>query len=172
MLPLLNPHYNYSLFLLLLGLVDQHLTLADYQLPTYIYNWSHVQGASIYKYNLMQEKSLVEEMLSQLNADQSACFNAIIAAIIEDPQSTHFYLQGLGGTRKTFVYKTICYYYRGIGKTVLCVASTRIAALLLPSGRTSHLQFKIPLKFYKDSTYSITKNSQFADLLHKVDLII
>ena len=93
-------------------------------------------------------------------------------AIIDNLQGVYFYLQGLGSTRKTFLYKTIYHYYCRIGKTVLYIASTRIAALLLPSRRTSYLQFKIPLSLYEDSTCGITKNSQFADLLHKVDLII
>ena len=59
-----------------------------------------------------------------------------------------------------------------MGKTVLCIASTGIAALLLPSSRTSHSQFKILIDLYKTSTCGITKNSQAADLLCKVDLII
>jgi hypothetical protein len=111
-------------------------------------------------------------MLLQLNTNQSACFNTIIVAITDDLQSMHFYLQGLSSIRKTFLYRTVYYYYCRMGKTILYIASTRIAALLLPSRRTSYLLFKIPISLHKDSTYSITKNSQFADLLHKVDLII
>jgi hypothetical protein len=35
---------------------------------------------------------------------------------------------------------------------VLCVASTGIAALLLPNGRTSHTQFKIPINLTDDGS--------------------
>jgi DNA replication protein DnaC len=63
-------------------------------------------------------------MQAQLNPDQQSCFTEIVTAIESDPQTAHFYLQGPGGTGKTFLYKTLCYYFRGQGKTVLCVAST------------------------------------------------
>ena len=61
-----------------------------------------------------------------------------MAVITDDSQTAHFYLQGPGRTGKTFLYKTLCYYYRGQGKVVLYVALTGIAALLLPDRRTSH----------------------------------
>ena len=77
-------------------------------------------------------------MQAQLNLEQLDCFQQIVTAVETDPQTAHFYLQGPGGTGKTFLYQTLCYYFRSKGKTVLCVASTGIAALLLPNGRTSH----------------------------------
>jgi len=43
-------------------------------------------------------------MQARLNPDQLACFQTIITAIIDDPQTAHFYLQGPGGTGKTFLY--------------------------------------------------------------------
>ena len=75
-------------------------------------------------------------MQAQLNSDQQTCFQTIVTAITDDPQTAHFYLQGPGGTGKTFLYKALCHDYRSQGKTVLCVASTGIAALLLPDERT------------------------------------
>lgn len=62
-----------------------------------------------------------------------------------------------------------CYCF---GEPVLCVASTGIAALLLPKGRTSYSQFKIPLDLCEDSTSATRKNSKLADFLRQVDLII
>ena len=81
-------------------------------------------------------------------------------------------MQGLGGTGKTFLYKTLYHYYRGQGKVVLCVASTGIAALLLPDGRTSHSQFRIPLELDESSVSTITKTSRLGALLRSTDLII
>jgi DNA replication protein DnaC len=75
-------------------------------------------------------------MRASFNADQLQGFDTIVSAITDDPQTAYFYLQGPGGTGKTFLYKALCYYYRARGKVVLCVASTGIAALLLPDGRT------------------------------------
>ena len=49
------------------------------------------------------------------------------------------------GTRKTFTDKVIAAHPRGLGKTVLVVAFTGIAALQLPGGWTAHSMFKLPL---------------------------
>nr|GEW20504.1 DNA helicase [Tanacetum cinerariifolium] len=58
------------------------------------------------------------------------------------------------------------------GKIVLVVASSGIALLLLPSGRTAHSRFKLPLDLNDSSVCSITKNTQLAKLLKETDLII
>ncbi|KAE9400316.1 hypothetical protein BT96DRAFT_742954, partial [Gymnopus androsaceus JB14] len=56
-----------------------------------------------------------------------------------------FFLDGPGGTGKMFVYITLCHTLRGEGSVILCVASTGIAALILPGGRTAHSMLKIPI---------------------------
>ncbi|KAI3934424.1 hypothetical protein MKW98_002931, partial [Papaver atlanticum] len=61
---------------------------------------------------------------------------------------------------------------RSQGKIVLAVASSGIASLLLPGGRTTHSRFKIPLKLNETSCCNVSKKSPLADLLCKVDLII
>nr|GFA93226.1 DNA helicase [Tanacetum cinerariifolium] len=75
------------------------------------------------------------------------------------------------GTGKTFLWKTIIYALRAQGKIVLAVASSGIASLLLPSGRTSHLRVKLPLDLSDTSMCSVTKNTQLALLLKETDLI-
>lgn len=52
-----------------------------------------------------------------------------------------FFLQVPAGIDKNFLYKALCNYYRSKGEVVVCVASSRIAALLLQGGRVSHSQF-------------------------------
>ncbi|GJV33575.1 DNA helicase [Tanacetum coccineum] len=48
------------------------------------------------------------------------------------------FVYGHGGTGRTFIWKTILSTLRSEGKIVLAVASSCIASLLLPSGRTTH----------------------------------
>jgi len=81
-------------------------------------------------------------------------------------------LHGPGETGKTYVYNTLCYFLRGQGKIVLCVALSGIAALLLIDGRTAHSCFKIPINIHELSMCEIKKNSQLADLIRATDLII
>lgn len=52
---------------------------------------------------------------------------------------------GYGGTGKTYQWNTIVYYLRARKRIVLTVASSGVASLLLPNGRTAHSRFKIPI---------------------------
>jgi ATP-dependent DNA helicase PIF1 len=55
---------------------------------------------------------------------------------------------------------------------VLCVASSGIAAILLPCGLTAYSCFQIPLALDEASTCNISPRSQVGELLGSVDLII
>ncbi|XP_072077768.1 uncharacterized protein [Arachis hypogaea] len=61
---------------------------------------------------------------------------------------------------------------RSKGGIVLNVASSGIAALLLPNGRTAHSRFKIPLTINEDSLCSIKQGSPLVRLISKAKLII
>ena len=67
------------------------------------------------------------------------------------------FVYGHGGTGKTFLWKTIISALRSEGKIVLAVASSGIASLLLPSGRTAHSRFKLPLELIDESLCKIKK---------------
>nr|GEW08022.1 DNA helicase [Tanacetum cinerariifolium] len=69
-------------------------------------------------------------------------------------------------------HKTILYTLKGERKIVLAVASSGIAYLLLPAGRTNHSRFKIPLDLTDTSVCAIKKNTQLADLLKETCLIM
>ncbi|KAH0691484.1 hypothetical protein KY289_018842 [Solanum tuberosum] len=53
---------------------------------------------------------------------------------------------------KTYIWKTLSATIRSKGDVVLTVASSGIASLLLPGGRTAHSRFVIPLNITEDST--------------------
>jgi hypothetical protein len=52
------------------------------------------------------------------------------------------------------------------------VASSGIASLLLPGGRTAHSKFKIPVPTFENSTCNIEGDSHHAELLRETKLII
>jgi hypothetical protein len=54
----------------------------------------------------------------------------------------------------------------------LAVASSGIAALLLPGGRTPHSHFKIPLDIKQNSMYNTKKNTHLSKLIIQASLII
>ncbi|GKE55042.1 DNA helicase [Tanacetum coccineum] len=128
---------------------------------------------------LMKEKSYKRELLvtkrdklvDKLSNCQRNIFNLIIDAVTTNTQE-HILVYGHGSTGKTFLWKTIIYALRAEGKIVLVVASSGIASLLLPSGRTAHLRFKLSLELNDSSVCSVTKITQLATLLKETDLII
>jgi len=116
--------------------------------------------------------------MGQLNEEQVASFQAIVNAVEsheqELPQQAYqstFFLHGPAGTGKTFLYNCLCSHLRAQGKIVLCVASSGIAAQLLPGGRTAHSRFKIPLSNDINAVCNITPNSHLGELIRKSSLI-
>jgi len=61
---------------------------------------------------------------------------------------------------------------KAYNKIVIMVASSGIASLLFPGGRTAHSEFKIPVPIFEDSTCNIHQGSQLAQLLNQTSLII
>ena len=171
-LVLAYPEHDYGLFLIGQGLAEVQRTLRGCKLPENVFNWDQLHSSGQRQQGISESADLSRQLQAQFNTNQASCFNAITTAITDDPQNAHFYLQGPGGTGKTFLYKALCHYYRGLGLNVLCVASTGIAALLLPDGRTAHSRFGIPIELHESATCSISMSSKVAASLRAVDLII
>ena len=122
-------------------------------------------------YDRNHERASAEERIAQLNTEQHLAYEQIISSV--ESQAGHmFFLNGPGGTGKTFVYNTVCNTVRSNGWIVLCVASSGIAALLLRGGRTAHSTFKIPISLDQDSTCPIPKEGRLASLIRATRLII
>jgi len=84
-----------------------------------------------------------------------------------------FFVDGLGGAGKTFLYGCILSNVRSIGDIALSMASSGIAALLLEGGCTAHSRFKIPIAgLCGYSTYYVPLNSPQAALIWVACLIV
>jgi DNA replication protein DnaC len=92
----------------------------------------------------------------RLNDDQRNAYETILD-VVTNKQGKLFFVYGSGGTGKTFVWITLLSCLRGQGKIVLAVASSGIASLLLPGGKTAHSRFKIPIDLHDESTCNITQ---------------
>ena len=109
--------------------------------------------------------------LLPFNNDQRRIFDTITGAV-EDDRSRVFYVDGPGGTGKTYVFNAVLDHVRRQGHIALAVAFSGTASLLLKGGRTAHSQFKIPLKVRSNSMCSITPRSERAQLIKETKLII
>ena len=91
------------------------------------------------------------ELFNGLNSDQRNIYDVVIDSILRN-KGDFLFVYGHGGTGKTCLWKTIICQLSSEGKIVIAVASSRIAALLLPGGRTTHLRFQIPIIVTDSST--------------------
>jgi len=71
--------------------------------------------------------------VQRLNTDQLTSFNTILD-VIHCNKSQVFFVDGPGGTGKTFLYRRLIAYYKSKGKIILATTFSTIAATLLPSG--------------------------------------
>lgn len=83
-----------------------------------------------------------------------------------------FFVNGHEGMDKTYLWNTIISGIHSTREIVLAVASSNIASLHLPGGRTSHSRFKIPLTIDETSTCSISKGTRLARLIQNLSLIV
>nr|XP_027076087.1 uncharacterized protein LOC113699936 [Coffea arabica] len=83
-----------------------------------------------------------------------------------------FLLTAPGGTGKTFLYRSILATLRSRGLIAIAVASSGVAASILPGGRTAHSRFKIPLDVSANKICQISKQSSVARLITLAKLIL
>ncbi|XP_076940459.1 uncharacterized protein LOC143609646 [Bidens hawaiensis] len=83
-----------------------------------------------------------------------------------------FFIDGPGGTGKTFVYKALLAEIRSRGLISLATASSGAAANNMLGGRTAHSRFKIPLKVDSNSMCGLTTQSGSAKLIRAAKIII
>ncbi|CAN1725748.1 ATP-dependent DNA helicase PIF1 [Linum perenne] len=96
----------------------------------------------------------------------------MITTAVHEKNGKCFFVEGPGGTGKTFLWKVISAKLRSEGKIVLCVATSGIAALLMEGGRTAHSKFHIPIKLTETSTCDIFHGTEVAELIQQASLII
>ncbi|XP_052151865.1 uncharacterized protein LOC127770240 [Oryza glaberrima] len=148
------------------GLWEKHLDAMsdDYRLPEEIPERllrSHPLGVETDDMNLSD----------QLNDEQRSAFNKIMN-VIGSAQGGVFFVDGPGGTGKTFLYRALLATVRGKGDIAVATATSGVAASIMPRGRTAHSRFKIPLNIEEGSYCSFTKQSGTTKLLQMASLII
>lgn len=106
-----------------------------------------------------------------LNEDQKNAFHKIVQRV-EQNEAGFFFVAGYGGTGKTYLWNRIVGYLRGKNKIVLTVASSGVAALLLPGGRTAHSRFKIPCEVEDDMICDVSRGTMLSELIELTSLVI
>ena len=136
-----------------------------------------VTGHEELGYNNDVEAEFARTNMQLLNQEQQQitdtiieCVNEVVAGQL--PRCRTFYLDGPGGSGKTMVYNTLISYMRGKGLKVASAAWTGIAATLLRGGQTMHSLFKLPVPVLDTSSCNIAPNSNQAQFLRSLSLIV
>ncbi|XP_045792199.1 uncharacterized protein LOC123886981 [Trifolium pratense] len=122
-------------------------------------------------YDIQALKEEFAELSASLTDEQRRHFKKIMSAVNKQDGGV-FFLHGYGGTGKTYIWRTLASALRSKHEIVITVATSGIAALLLPGGRTAHSKFKIPIPTLDNSSCKIPHDSDLAELLRQTKLII
>ncbi|WVZ73210.1 hypothetical protein U9M48_021551 [Paspalum notatum var. saurae] len=147
--------------------------IKNYPLPDIIDMYDDTNGTDreIYEEESIEPTAEDLALKESLNKEQRVAYDKIIAAIDTD-QGGVFFVDGPGGTGKTYLYKSLLATLRSQDKIAVATATSGIAASIMPGGRTAHSRFKIPLTIDDGAVCSFTKQSGTAKLLKKESLLI
>jgi len=150
-------------------------TLEDFGLPAPSIAFDRLETNRLleveHDYNVEVLQAEVAMAIESLNDGQRAAYNGIIDAYVAHHAKVVF-IDGPGGTGKTYIENLILNAVRSCGDIALVVASSGITALLLLGGRTTHSYLKIPIALDRKSFYYIRKQDDLAMLIHQTKLIL
>jgi len=146
---------------------------SDIQLPTA--NELQELGNRLINEELNYDRDILKEelqnILKNINPEQKKAYDAIMESV-DNGHGKQIFVEGRGGTGKTYQWKAVTTKLRSEGKIVLAVASCAIAALLILGGRTAHSRFKIPINITDESICEIKQGTHLAEQLKKTSVII
>ncbi|XP_074270828.1 uncharacterized protein LOC141594731 [Silene latifolia] len=142
----------------------------DMSATTHHRNSLVMDALSYDRQSLSEEHEIIQ--LSSMTDEQRLVYNEVMEAALNNKGGV-FFVYGYGGTGKTFLWRALCACFRSKGDIVVAVASSGIAATLIPGGVTAHSRFGISINVTEDSICSrIKPGSDLAELLIRAKLII
>lgn len=113
----------------------------------------------------------ISKNVDSMNIEQMEILDVVLRNDELQLQSA-IYIDGPGGSGKTFLLNTIISALKRNGKIVIPVSSSGIASQLIFGGRTAHSKFKVPMNHDEFSTCNISVQSNLANLIKKTNIII
>jgi hypothetical protein len=91
-----------------------------------------------------------------LNEEQRTVYDEIMSSV-DTEDGGLFFVDGPDRIGKTYLYRALLATIRSQKKIVVATATSGVAASILPSGRTAHSRFKIPLTIDNGAFCTFTK---------------
>nr|XP_009764911.1 PREDICTED: uncharacterized protein LOC104216536 [Nicotiana sylvestris] len=107
----------------------------------------------------------------KLNKNQLIAYNLITERIFSNKAGA-FFIDGPGGTGKTFLYRALLATIRSMGYIALATITFGVATSILSDGRTAHSHFKFPIDIDENTSCNISKESSLAGLIRDAKLIV
>ncbi len=149
-------------------------TLEEFGLPTPSVAFDRLETNRLLEveldYNVEVLQAEVAMAIESLNDGQRAAYDGRINAYAAHHAKVIF-IDGPGGTSKTYTENLILNVVRSCGDIALIVASSGIAALLLSRVQTAHSYLKIPIALDRTSLCYIRKQDDLVALIRQTKLI-
>uniref|UniRef100_A0A914YRA2 ATP-dependent DNA helicase n=1 Tax=Panagrolaimus superbus TaxID=310955 RepID=A0A914YRA2_9BILA len=147
------------------SMMNQDKQLSDYpELKLYI------ESIGLQDEITIDVKALHEEGLKDygsMNVEQKTIVDTVLKL-----KGGYYFIDGPGGTGKSYTFNTIRKLTMGKGLKVLIMAWSGIAASLYPFGRTCHNLFKLEFPFENDSNSNVSPSSAHGKMIEEADIII
>nr|XP_009787858.1 PREDICTED: uncharacterized protein LOC104235742 [Nicotiana sylvestris] len=153
----------------------------------------HSMGRDINEFNLVSENITSSKMANEakeayferniivgnedlllhrkLNTEQKIAYDIILQRVFAN-ESGAFFIDGPGGSGKTFLYCALLATVRSKGFVALTTTTSGVAASILPGGRTVHSRFKFPINIDEKFSCNISKQSSLASLIRDAKFIV
>ncbi|AQL07138.1 hypothetical protein ZEAMMB73_Zm00001d047628 [Zea mays] len=147
--------------------------IKTFPLPAIIDRYDDSQGIDreIYEEEIIEATAEDVALQETLNEEQKSAYEKILS-VVDTSNGGVFFVDGPGGTGKTYLYKALLVVLRSQDKIAVATATSGVAASIMPGGRTAHSRFKIPLTIDDGAICTFTKQSGTSKLLQKALLII
>jgi primosomal protein N' len=132
--------------------------IKTFPLPPIIDAYDDAIGTAreVYEEESIQPTAGDVALKDSLNEEQRAVYDKIMSAVDTD-QGGLFFVDGPGGTGKTYLYRVLLTTLHNQGKIAVETTTSGVAASIMPGGRTAHSRFKIPLTIDDGAVCSFTK---------------
>jgi hypothetical protein len=166
-----NEGEKYAINIINSILILHGYSLIDFDLPCN--NYLHEKITDI-DYNITQNlndsDNIVQQIKSLTNA-QEIIFNKVINAVKNENHDKYIFVDGPGGTGKSYLLNLLIDYFNKDKVNVLAVAWTGIAANLLKNGKTVHTTFKLPLNITDVSTCNVKPNTPYGNYIKCINIL-
>ena len=148
-------------------LINKGHSIADF--PVVVNNYD----ASFDERNI-NFSNIVNDQYIQLNRDQKEIIDIILQVSnnIGYNGFKRFYIDGPGGSGKTFVYRALYNLLKSQKKKICCMTFTGITATLLPNGKTVHKVLGLHVPLLSDSSSNFSVRSKEGQFLRQIDVFV